>query len=402
ASWPRGSWLAEAKRSEGEDDDKHQHPPTRHNTKTKTKRTRSKDMNHLCGLSLSNLDSSANSAPVTDFSGGERRSLDAFRRRYDSALRGELGFSGRDGVSGRGANDNNHDSDDGFEEEKKDASVHPSPGRRGSKSPPPPLPPPAYLPSPDDLPPSVLRPLDDVTLYRYLLADRRSDGTFDEVASFRRLLEALKFRRERGCDEVARNLASDRIPATMRRCRRLRVGVYAGVDDRSRPVVFERLGQFLLSGNATKVTHEEWTESYLYFLEGHFAEMRRAAEASGKAVDRIVYFADFQGVVTSVLNRKIWKVVPLLKELVKTVECHYPEIVDHITLFNVPRVASGVYNVVRGFLDPVTAAKIELHAGVPYERFRELMSEDVIPAEYGGKNEMDFPQTASCSRTKTK
>mmetsp|Transcript_24129 Transcript_24129/g.39267 ORF Transcript_24129/g.39267 Transcript_24129/m.39267 type:complete len:81 (-) Transcript_24129:248-490(-) len=75
------------------------------------------------------------------------------------------------------------------------------------------------------------------------------------------------------------------------------------------------------------------------------------------------------------------------------VESHYPEIVDHITLFNVPTIASAAYKVVRGFLDPVTADKIELFSGVPSERFKELMGEDVIPAEYGGRNDIDYPQT---------
>ena len=107
-----------------------------------------------------------------------------------------------------------------------------------------------------------------------------------------------------------------------------------------------------------------------------------------------MYFADFQGVVSSILNRKIWKVAPLLKRLVKTVECHYPEIVDHITLFNVPRVASAAYNAMKGFVDPVTADKIELFSGVPSDRFKEMMSEDVIPVEYGGRNKIEYPQTA--------
>ena len=77
----------------------------------------------------------------------------------------------------------------------------------------------------------------------------------------------------------------------------------------------------------------------------------------------------------------------------KKVESHYPEIVDHITLFNVLTVASAAYKVVRGFLDPVTAVKIKLFSGVPLERFKEMMGDDVIPKEYGGKNEIDYPQT---------
>ena len=173
----------------------------------------------------------------------------------------------------------------------------------------------------------------------------------------------------------------------------MRVAIWAGTDYNSRPVVFERLGQFFSSGNATLMTEEEWEESYLYFLETHFCKMRQISMRSGVAVDRIVYFADFSGVVSSIMNRKIWKVIPLLKRLVKKVENHYPEIVDHITLFNVPTIASAAYNIVKGFLDPVTADKIELFSGVPYERFHELIGEDVIPKEYGGMNDIDYPQT---------
>lgn len=73
----------------------------------------------------------------------------------------------------------------------------------------------------------------------------------------------------------------------------------------------------------------------------------------------------------------------------------YLEVVDHIVLFNVPRVASAAYSIVKAFLDPVTADKIEIFSGVPHHRFKEMMSDDVIPVEYGGKNMMNYPQTGS-------
>jgi hypothetical protein len=89
----------------------------------------------------------------------------------------------------------------------------------------------------------------------------------------------------------------------------------------------------------------------------------------------------------------IWKVVQLLKALANTVENHYPELVDHVMLFNLPRAASAVFKVVKGFLDPVTANKIELYPGVPYARFAELLPDEIIAVEYGGKNRIEYPQT---------
>ncbi len=334
-------------------------------------------MNHLCGLPK--LDG----GKIDRLADEERAVLDAFRRRYESALRGEV-------EAGRTTSNDDDDADRHDIEEKKDAI-----STTTTKTPPPP--PLAYVIPHDGLAPSGMRHLDDVTLYRYLLADRRSDGTYDPDESYRRLLSALEFRKRAQCDDIVRRLDSvrdDAIPPTVRKCQRLRVGIWAGTDRERRPVVFERLGQFLSSGNVSRADRDDWTTSYLYFLETHFAKMRESASSSGAVVDRIVYFADLQGVYGSIINGRIWKVVPLLKALTRTVECHYPELVDHITLFNVPRAASAVYSVVRGFLDPVTAGKIELHPGVPHGRFAELLPEDVVPVEYGGRNDVEYPQTA--------
>jgi hypothetical protein len=171
------------------------------------------------------------------------------------------------------------------------------------------------------------------------------------------------------------------------------VSIYAGTDYNNRPVVFERLGEFFSSGNCHQATDDEWIESYLYFLDSHFAKMRESAIASGEPISKIVFYADFAGVVTSILNRQIWSVIPLLQKIVNTVECHYPEIVDTITLFNVPWVASALWSNVQGFLNPATAAKVEIFPGVPLERFCEVMSESVVPLEYGGTNEMEYPPT---------
>lgn len=183
----------------------------------------------------------------------------------------------------------------------------------------PPLP--TYIISHDQLPHSGLRSLDDITLYRFLVADRLSDGSFDVELSYQRLLSTLEFRKQYKSDVIVSNISSSNIPPHIQSCRRLRVGKCAGVDNLSRPVVFERLGQFFSSGNVNKVSQEDWIEYYLYFLELHFAKMRESAQTNGKMVDRIVYYADFQGVVSSIVKGKIWKVIPLLKVLAKKVEC---------------------------------------------------------------------------------
>ena len=345
-------------------------------------------MNHLCGLPHVSNGGSSHDDALDQY---ELETLASFRQRfYDSApaLQDYYRFNEDDTLN------NSYDEDYG--EEKKDSpSQHPIFVCEETNLISARVLTPTYEISHNKLHKSGWRPLDDCTLYRFLLADRHKDGAFDMDTSYHRLLAALQFRREYQSDVIVHNL-SNKVPPPqhVQKCQSMRVAIWAGTDLKGRPVVFERLGQFFSSGNATEMTMEEWEESYLYFLETHFNKMRQSAIDSGVAVDRIVYYADFSGVVSSILNRKIWKVIPLLKRLVKKVESHYPEIVDHITLFNVPTIASAAYKVVRGFLDPVTADKIELFSTVPLDRFKEVMGEDIIPVEYGGKNNLvDYPQT---------
>ena len=66
------------------------------------------------------------------------------------------------------------------------------------------------------------------------------------------------------------------------------------------------------------------------------------------------------------------------------VEAHFPEIVDHIVLVNAPRVFASAFPLVRAFMDPITAAKIEVHARVPSSRLLQLMPNETLPSDYGG------------------
>lgn len=183
-------------------------------------------------------------------------------------------------------------------------------------------------------------------------------------------------------------------PADLAKYRRIRIREFVGDGSDGAPIMFERIGEFLSSGNCKLFTIEEWVDIYIWDLERHFPAMREASIKSGKPLEKYIYFGDVGGIVSGILNQSIWKVIPLLKALVGSVEEYYPEIVHTIVLFNVPRIATIFYSAVKLFLDPVTAAKIELHTGVPTARFRHFASDDAIPKAYGGTSKVDFPKTA--------
>ena len=45
-------------------------------------------------------------------------------------------------------------------------------------------------------------------------------------------------------------------------------------------------------------------------------------------------------------------------------------------------------------MDPVTAAKLHLSAGLPKSLALELIDEDCLPKEYGGRNTVSYPKTS--------
>ena len=55
------------------------------------------------------------------------------------------------------------------------------------------------------------------------------------------------------------------------------------------------------------------------------------------------------------------KTVPLLQALTEQIECHYPEIAGAIVLVNAPSALVSIFTrVVKPFMDPITAAKVEM------------------------------------------
>ena len=160
--------------------------------------------------------------------------------------------------------------------------------------------------------------------------------------------------------------------------------------------MFERLGDFLGSGSHVHFSEDEWCRFYIWDLERHFIEMREASRSSGSAIFKYIFCGDCSGIISAILNGSIWKVVPLLKSLVRSVEDFYPEIAAQIILFNVPKAATVFYNLTKTFIDPVTVSKISLYSGVPTKEFLRHMPLDAIPADYGGTNLVPYPATTYC------
>lgn len=93
----------------------------------------------------------------------------------------------------------------------------------------------------------------DVTLRRFFDADR-NDGEFEAEESLKRLRDTLLWRKRNNVDSL-RTSKPDILPLY----EKMRVRQFFGFDKHSRPVQFERLGEFFNLGNAScRVLTEEY------------------------------------------------------------------------------------------------------------------------------------------------
>eukprot|EP01038_Epipyxis_sp_PR26KG_P008106 gene8106-10978_t len=75
-----------------------------------------------------------------------------------------------------------------------------------------------------------------------------------------------------------------------------------------------------------------------------------------------------------------------LKKTIAVQEAYYPERLSTMFIINAPSFLPGLWGLVKPWLDPVTAQKIQILGKNYIDKLREFIDDDVIPVEYGGKN----------------
>jgi hypothetical protein len=144
------------------------------------------------------------------------------------------------------------------------------------------------------------------------------------------------------------------------------------------------------------------------YIEKSGAIDLKALKARGLGLDELIYHYMFiteflwtyldpseEGRSVTVLDVKGIGMKDVGGEVIKFIKAasafcgqHYPERGGHIYIVNVPMWFSGVWKLIKVFLDPVTLAKIHIVRGADKIRTELLMhiDEDQLPQEYGGKS----------------
>ena len=83
------------------------------------------------------------------------------------------------------------------------------------------------------------------------------------------------------------------------------------------------------------------------------------------------------------------RTLEIIKQQAKIDSLCFPETMNKMIIVNAPRFFSVTWKLIKGWLDPRTANKIELFSSTTaaQKKLRELIEHDQLPKDYGGSAE---------------
>jgi len=135
---------------------------------------------------------------------------------------------------------------------------------------------------------------------------------------------------------------------------------YHGVDKAGRPIYIERPGCIDMP-RLMQITTSERLLQYIY--AGSELQIRRRLPACslvrGQVIDKSLNIMDLNGLPFSVVTHATARKV--VKDVVKVLQDHYPELSGKLIIINAPRIFSIAWSFVRPMLDEKTVAKISIY-----------------------------------------
>jgi len=125
---------------------------------------------------------------------------------------------------------------------------------------------------------------------------------------------------------------------------------------------------------------EEIQTMLIYRTEFIQQAVRDASEKFKKPIDRFVTIWDFKGMSWAHRHR-----VSVFRFTAHLARDHYPERVEKMIFLNAPWMFPALFKMVKPFIDSRTLHKMEIIPSPHQKRMLQLIDEDSLPAEYGGK-----------------
>lgn len=233
-----------------------------------------------------------------------------------------------------------------------------------------------------------------VAEFRSLLADRDLlPPRHDNYYTMRRFLksrgysmdkainmwsEMLKWRSDFGTDSIMQDFVFDELQEVLS----YYPHGYHGVDKEGRPIYIERLGKVDPNKLMNVTTVERFLKYHVQALERIFVEKYPACSVAAKRhIDTMTTILDVHGVNWMNVGKLARDVVIHIS---KIDSCNYPEILNQMFIVNAGSGFRFLWSALKSFIDPRTAAKIQVLGDTYQNTLLEHIDKSQLPDFLGG------------------
>lgn len=228
---------------------------------------------------------------------------------------------------------------------------------------------------------------DQLTILRFLQADK-----YNTQLALDRLQKNQAWLHQVNIPNILKNPPT----AKLATYRKIRARAYMGPNQTGMPFFVERLGDFfngIPSPEGKSLSPQDYVECFLYEAGELLAKIRDSYDACLTKNQPVTWNARWIMDCHNVGLFRATKAVSTLKLLDGITEPNFPELAGTVFIVNVPSIVSGLYKVCKAFLDPTTAAKLQVFRTVPIAHLLEqVVDADVLFEEYGGSNPKQVPK----------
>lgn len=215
-------------------------------------------------------------------------------------------------------------------------------------------------------------------LLRFLRARK-----FDVAQSFNMVKEDVKWRSLENRLKLRKETAQEVLQCDLTQIYKYFPTWIQGFDKQLRPVSYRQFGKLEIWNVLKLTTMQQLIRFHAWETEQALHSMHKFSRLHGYNIETFVLVIDAAGWNMSLATSDAFT---FIKGMVSTDSDHYPERLGTMIIVNAPSVLSFAWNIIQGFLDPVTKSKIRILSR--REEWQPLLlqyiEKDQIPIQYGG------------------
>ncbi|KAI9089463.1 CRAL-TRIO domain-containing protein [Phlyctochytrium arcticum] len=213
---------------------------------------------------------------------------------------------------------------------------------------------------------------DDHILLRFLRARK-----FQIPAAKKMWTDYVNWRKEFGTEEILTSFDFPEYPVVKKFYPRF----YHKVDKQGRPIYIELLGGVDVKQLFAVTDIDRMLKNHVYEYEKLVNyRLPACSKKAGHYIEQSCTILDLKGVYIT----QFPSVANLVKQVSTIAQNYYPEMLGKMYIINAPMLFTGVWSIVKGFLDEVTVSKINILGSSYKSKLLETIDEANLPKMFGG------------------